>query len=197
MPSRTDAWPAIRAAVDRHRHAPLPSDGKLGAAVLIALVPYEHDPHIVFQVRSHQVEHHKGEISLPGGAADPTDRDLIHTALRESHEELGIHPTHVDVVGELSHYVTHTGFHVTPYVGLLDRAPYPYTPSAIEVAEVLDVPLGHLLASDNWSHDEWHRDGVHMIRRAYHWNGHRIWGATAAMLQAFLTDVAAELDLAH
>jgi len=194
---RTDPWAAIRTAVDRHRRTSLPADGKLGAAVLIALAPYGDDPHVVFQVRSHDVEHHKGEISFPGGAADPTDPDLIYTALRESHEELGIDPSHVDVVGELSHYVTHTGFHVTPFVGVLDRAPYPYIPSAIEVAEVLDVPLRHLLTPDNWSRDAWHRDGLRMVRRSYHWNGHRIWGATAAMLQAFLTDVAAELGVEH
>ena len=130
------------------------SEGTIAAAVLIALVPHEEGPCVIFQVRSYDVEHHKGEISFPGGAVDPEDPDLRHTALRESQEELGIDPGHVEVLGEMSHYVTHTGFHVTPYVGVLDRAPYPYVTSEIEVAEVLDVPLAHLLDSANWSHTD-------------------------------------------
>lgn len=192
-----DHWTAVRAAVERHQHEPMAGDGKMAAAVLIALVPYDSGPHVVFQVRSHDVEHHKGEISFPGGAQDPTDTDLRHTALRESHEELGIHPDHVEVLGEMSHYITHTGFHVTPYVGVLDRAPYPYVASEIEVAEVLDVPIDHLLTPDNWSHTERHRDGETWTMRAYHWNEHVIWGATAMMLQRFLTDVAGTLGLDH
>lgn len=193
----SDPWPAIRTAVDRHAHEPLPSDGHMAAAVLIALVPYDTGPRVVFQVRSFDVEHHKGEISFPGGAADPEDADLQATALRESHEELGIEPAHVEVLGEMSHYVTHTGFHVTPYVGILDRAPYPYVSSDIEVAEVLDVPLDHLLNRETWSHVERQRDGQSFEMRAYHWGDHVIWGATAMMLRRFLTDVATELGVEH
>lgn len=195
--TKIDHWTAVRSAVERHRHEPMDAEGTMAAAVLIALVPHEEGPCVVFQVRSYDVEHHKGEISFPGGAVDPEDPDLRHTALRESQEELGIDPGHVEVLGEMSHYITHTGFHVTPYVGVLDRAPYPYVASEIEVAEVLDVPLDHLLDPANWSHTERERDGQTWTMRSYHWGEHAIWGATATMLQRFLSDVAAELGLDH
>ncbi|HJN91096.1 MAG TPA: CoA pyrophosphatase [Dehalococcoidia bacterium] len=194
---QTELWNAVRAAVDEHAHEPLPSGGHMAAAVLIGLVPYDSGPHVIFQVRSFDVEHHKGEISFPGGAADPEDADLMATALRESQEELGIDPTHVEVLGEQSHYVTHTGFHVTPYVGILDRAPYPYVSSDIEVAEVLDIPMHHLLNQETWSHVERDRDGVQFQMRSYHWREHVVWGATAMMLRSFLVDVAAQLGMDH
>ena len=194
---QSQQWDAIRAAVAAHKHAALDDDGKMAAAVLIALAPYDTGPHVVFQVRSFDVEHHKGEISFPGGAKDPTDANLAACALRESHEELGIHPSHVDLLGEMSHYITHTGFHVTPFVGILDRAPYPYVASEIEVAQVLDVPLSHLLDEANWSHQIRERDDTSFTMRPYHWGEHTIWGATAMMLQTFLSDVASELSLEH
>ena len=148
-------------------------------------------------VRSFQVEHHKGEISFPGGFHEPHDADLQATALREAGEEIGIDPAHVQVLGEISHHLTSTGFHITPYVGLLDRAPYPFRPSPSEVGEIFEVPLSHLL--DPASHDlrVVHRDGQIRSHRSYRWGPHEVWGATAMILHALLEDVAAELGVEH
>ncbi len=192
-----DVWNAIRAAVAGHVHRPVSVDGRARAAVLIPLAPYQPDPRVVLTVRSHEVEHHKGEISFPGGAADPSDPDLRHTALRESHEEVGVAPAQIDVLGELSPYVTRTGFHITPFVGVLDHAPYIYEPSPREVAEVLEVPLSHLLHESSWEARHIVRNSEQIVMRSYRWGDHLIYGATAMMLRAFLADVVAQLGLEH
>lgn len=190
-------WSAIEAAVNGHEVRTLQADGRAPVAVLILLVPHASGPHVVFTVRSQEVEHHKGEISFPGGMQDAGDRDLCATALRESHEEVGTPPSDVEVLGELSHYVTRTGFHITPFVGRLSHAPYAYTPSAVEVAEVLEVPLTHLLAAQHWEQRAIVREGRTIEMRSYRWHDHLIYGATAMMLRMFLSDVAAELGIEH
>ena len=93
--------------------------------------------------------------------------------------------------GEQSHYRTITDFHVTPFVGLLDRAPYPFRPLQIEVAEVITPPLSHLLDPANTKWEERERDGEVYRMREYWYEGHRIFGATATMLGRLLDDVSA------
>src|SRR5438067_5655918 len=90
------------------------------ASVLILLYPRGGEDYVIFTRRTDTVEHHKGQISLPGGAQDPTDPDPIYTALRETQEELGVHPELVEVVGTLRDmYVRVSGFVVTPVVARL------------------------------------------------------------------------------
>ncbi len=162
------------------------SGGRMSAAVLIALYPHDGRYHVLFTKRTDRVEHHKGEISFPGGAEDPGDPDLRSTALRETHEEIGVHPGHVDVFGQLNDFVTRTNFRVRPYVGLITETPYPFRPEEREVAEVLAVPIGHLtdLAS---TLDEQRLAGDRLLTmRSYLWGDHRIYGATAMILRGFL-----------
>ena len=166
------------------------------AAVLVPVLPYP-EPHIVFTVRSQLVEHHKGEISFPGGIWEPDDADLRRTALREAWEETGIDPGHVRILGEVSHFVTISNFHVTPYVGLLDRAPYPFRASEVEVAEILEVPLSHLLDPANHAVRRIDRDGERYELRDYLWREHVIWGATGAILRRLLEEVGVQLGVAH
>ena len=189
--SDTPAIERIRQAVRDHDVAELPEAlGRWRAAVLIAVLPYD-DPQFVLTVRSHHVEHHKGEISFPGGALDADDPTALAAALREADEEVGIRAEHVEVLGEQSHYRTITDFHVTPFVGLLDRAPYPFRPLQIEVAEVITPPLSHLLDPANTKWEERERDGEVYRMREYWYEGHRIFGATATMLGRLLDDVSA------
>lgn len=178
-----------QAAAAHHVETLPPESGRWRAAVLIALLPYA-DPAVILTVRSQEVEHHKGEISFPGGALDSLEEPPMAAALREADEEVGLRAEHVEVLGEQSHYRTHTNFHVTPYVGLVDRAPYPFRPLAVEVGEIITPPLSHLLEPANLQWERRERDGDVTYGRAYWYQGHRIFGATATMLGRFLDDVA-------
>lgn len=189
-------WSAIHAALRDHEPHRLDVGARPQAAVLLALLPYAGDPRVVLTVRSHAVEHHKGEISFPGGGADPDDPDLRFTALREAQEEVGIDPAHVRVLGALSPLITITGFHVTPFVGAIDRAPYRFTPNPNEVAEVLEVPLRHLIDPRNRDTREAEREGRPVRLYAFRWEEHLIWGATGRMLAGFLDLIQPRLPIA-
>lgn len=165
-----------------------PYTGRWRAAVLIALLPYD-DPEVVLTVRSQQVEHHKGEISFPGGALDSLDEHPMAAALREADEEVGLRAEHVEVLAEQSHYRTMSDFHVTPYIGIIDRAPYPFRPLAVEVGEIITPSLTHLLDPTNITYEQRERDGQIFHMREYWYEGHRIFGATATMLGRFLDDL--------
>ena len=190
-----DVWAGIRAAVRAHTRRAIAPDGRRRAAVLLTLVPDPAEPHVLMTVRSQEVEHHKGEISFPGGVIDPGDAGPQAAALREAQEEMGIAPRDVDVLGPLDDIVTRSGFHVSPFVGVLQRAPYPYRPSPKEVAEVLEVPLSHLLDVGNTCHYTVERQGEMVIMPEYTWGAHRVTGATALMLRGFLELVAERLGL--
>lgn len=157
------------------------------AAVLIPLYEKEGTHHVIFQVRTELVEHHKGQISFPGGAHDEGDADLLMTALRETEEEIGLQREDVEVLGQLDDIVTITNFLVTPFVGRVTRpAPYPFAPSGFEVAELLEVPLPHLHEPATLANEPvpW-RDRM-VPPPAYRFGEHVIWGATARLLQRFL-----------
>ena len=188
---------AIRRAVAAHSvETMVEGTGSWAAAVLIAVLPYD-DPQVVLTVRSQHVEHHKGEISFPGGALDAGEAPLA-AALREADEEVGILSEHVEILGEQSHYRTITDFHVIPFVGLLDRAPYRFRPLEIEVAKVITPPLSHLLDPANTRYETRMReDGTTFRMREYWFEGHRIFGATATMLGRLLDGVAEELEAAR
>ncbi|MCH7580865.1 MAG: CoA pyrophosphatase [Chloroflexi bacterium] len=157
------------------------------AAVLIALYDKDGVSHILFQVRSETVLHHKGQISFPGGAEDPGDVDLLMTALRESEEEIGLVREDVEVLGQLDDIVTISDFLVTPYVGRVTRAaPYPFAPSGYEVAELLEVPLPHLLDPANLNREPVAWREVMAPPPSYSYGKHLIWGATGRMLTQFL-----------
>lgn len=141
---------------------------------------------IILTVRTHTVEHHKGQISFPGGVFEPQDSSLEETALRETHEEIGLAREFVEIVGELPDIPTvATRFRVRPYVGLVREYPE-FQPNAHEIGEILLVPLKHLLDPANAALETHERNGVKYQINAYHFNSHRIWGATGLMLQMFL-----------
>jgi len=157
------------------------------SAVLLLLYEQGGEDHVLFQVRTSHVLHHKGEISLPGGARDPEDESLLATALRETHEEIGVQPGHVEVFGGLDELTTRSGYTITPYVGaIVDPGPYPFALAPREVDQLLTVPLSHLsdAANHEWSVRE--LDGVSAAERAFLYEGHRIWGATARIVGGYL-----------
>jgi 8-oxo-dGTP pyrophosphatase MutT (NUDIX family) len=160
-----------------------PAQGDRLAAVLLPLIDGS-DPSLVFTQRTDELPRHAGEISFPGGLAEDGDDGLMRTALRESHEELGLDPSSVEVLGALGpiHTVV-SGILVVPFVGVLDGRPA-FTPNAGEIAEVLEFPLRRLAAAE--AKVEWQLED-HVYRGfAYELDGRTIWGATAWMLHEFL-----------
>ncbi|MFB3884069.1 MAG: CoA pyrophosphatase [Thermodesulfobacteriota bacterium] len=155
------------------------------AAVLVPLFKKGEDCHLLFTKRSQEVKYHKGEISFPGGVVDEDDSELIHTALREAHEEIGLKETDVQVIGLLDDIVTITQFIVTPIVGLFPY-PYPFKVSEAEIAELIEVPLSFLLNGNCFSESEIFRGGRNEIVYNYQYEHHVIWGATARILKQFL-----------
>jgi len=160
------------------------------AAVLVPLYPKDGQWHILLTKRTDRVEHHKGQVSFPGGAVDATDVDLPYTALRESHEEIGLLPDDVEIIGQLDDIVTISNFCVTPFVGIVTRSPYAFAPHREEVAELLEVPISHLLDPANIRWEERHLNGRPVLLPNYLFGEHVIFGATARILWQFLELVA-------
>jgi 8-oxo-dGTP pyrophosphatase MutT (NUDIX family) len=151
------------------------------AAVLVPIVNRPAGLQLLLTQRSADLADHPGQISFPGGRLDPGDADHASAALRETAEEIGLPPSRVDVLGQLSPYETVTGYRVLPIVGWIEP-PFELVPDPLEVADVFEVPLDFLL--DKANHQRHHRM-LGEIRRDYWaipWLHRYIWGATAAML---------------
>ena len=160
------------------------------ASVLVPLV--QRNPvTVLLTQRTDHLTHHPGQISFPGGRAEPEDHDAAATALREAHEEIGLEASQVEVLGSMPTYTTGTGFIVTPVVGLV-RPDIALRVDTFEVAAVFEVPLTFLMDPANH-----HRHAIEVagVRREFlsmPWHGADeqgreqrffIWGATAAMLR--------------
>jgi len=186
----------IRSRLGAYTAATFDANGNPRAAVLVPLYTYEDDLHVVFTKRTDRVQHHRGEISFPGGAMDPEDPDLVFTALREAGEEIGLLSDHIEVIGRLDDIVTISSFHVSVYVGEIDpqHSPYAWLPHAHEVAEILEVPIDHLLDDANLVEVPRQRDGQLVIMEGFRFGEHVIWGATGRMLRNFLDVAVAPLS---
>ena len=163
------------------------------AAVLILLYAKNGSFHVLLNKRSELVEYHKGEISFPGGARDPEDRDFVDTALRETEEEMGVSKGDITILGQLDDIITRTNFGVRVYVGTIPY-PYPFNPSADEIAEVLEIPISVLQDPTNLLQDARLVDGELSITISYACDGHVVFGATATILEQFL-DIYSQLPL--
>ena len=151
------------------------------AAVLILLYPVDGVWHLPLTVRPQQLPHHPGQVCLPGGAVDPGESNS-EAALRELWEELGVETSGIELLGELSPlYVFASNYRISPWVGCLSHAPA-WSPNPSEVAELLEVPLSHLL--DPAHHLNYLRDsnGLRLQTPYFGFGSHRIWGATSMVL---------------
>ena len=163
------------------------------AAVLMPLVMRD-EVTLLLTLRSAHLSTHSGQIALPGGRTDDTDRDPTHTALREAQEEVGLPHDHVEVLGTLPIYVTGTAYSVTPVVALV-RPGFEVIPNPREVADVFEVPLAYLMNPANHRRHEMEFDGTRRqwlsipyldesVRPGAAQSIERfIWGATAGMLR--------------
>jgi len=148
------------------------------AGVMLLFYPKDDADCVLLNRRSDEVEHHKGEISFPGGRKDPEDASLRDTALRETHEEMGVLPEDVEILGELDDVRTGSHFLVSTHVGTI---PHPY-----DVAAVIEVPVIALMDENNIREEIRMVDGEPLRSVAYAYNGDLIYGATANILRSFL-----------
>ena len=152
----------------------------MNAAVLVAVTDRP-EPGVILTQRTDTLSRHPGQVAFPGGRIDPGDSGAIDAALREAEEEIALPRDRVIVIGEADRYRTVTGFEVTPVIGIVPPD-LVLVPSAAEVAQVFEVPLDFVLDATNHVEAtiEWQGRNRHYYE--INWDGHRIWGATAAMI---------------
>jgi 8-oxo-dGTP pyrophosphatase MutT (NUDIX family) len=156
------------------------------ASVLLLLYPIGGALHLTLTVRPPDLEHHSGQISLPGGGWEKGDASLQETALREAQEEIGVAADELEVIGLLTPlYIPTSNNMIHPFVAYTARRP-DFRPDAREVAELLEIPLSLLLDPTTRREEDWvwHRATLHVPFYAV--GQHRIWGATAIVLAEFL-----------
>jgi 8-oxo-dGTP pyrophosphatase MutT (NUDIX family) len=154
------------------------------AAVLIALIERANGPCVLLTRRTEALRLHAGQVSFPGGRIEADDADPVAAALREAEEEVGLAAALSSPRGYLDPFVTITGFHVYPVVATVSGGYVPRLDPS-EVAEAFEVPLHFLLDPANVRELEMDWQGRRRRLLEYRYEGHRIWGATAAMLVNF------------
>lgn len=138
-------------------------------------------PRLVLTVRTDHLQDHAGQVAFPGGRTDPDDADAIATALRESEEEIGLERHLVTPIGFLDRFETISGYTITPVVARIDPQARLY-PAPDEVAEVFEVPVSFFMEPQNLKRYTMDFRGQRRDMVEFMHGGHRIWGATAAML---------------
>ncbi len=173
MPPGSEKWPAdMRKALSRSLQP---------AGVLIPLIERESGLSVLLTRRAAELKHHAGQISFPGGRMEPHDHDIQATALRETHEEVGIAPDKVTVIGYLEPMPTVTGYAVTAIIGVIE-CPDSLNIDHNEVELAFEVPLAFLLNKRNARAGEREFRGRKVAIVEFLYEQHRIWGATAYML---------------
>lgn len=170
----------------------IPADrpGLTPSAVLVPIQVADAGLSLLYTKRSEALNHHRGQISFPGGKWSPGDETLCATALREAQEEIGLDPRDIELLGELDEVWTPTGFTIRPYVGLV-RAPYPYHVNPAEIDRLIEVPWDALpQRPDAFGCQVRVVEGAPLEICHFTVNDDLIWGATARItrnLMALLT----------
>lgn len=153
------------------------------AAVLFPIVLRDAGHTVLLTQRTAHLRDHAGQISFPGGRVEAEDMSPLHTALRETEEEIGLHRQQVEILGYLPEYRTGTGFRVTPVVALV-TPPFELALDPFEVAEAFEVPLSFLLDPANHQRHSLHYRGALRHFYAMPYGDYFIWGATAGMIRS-------------
>jgi 8-oxo-dGTP pyrophosphatase MutT (NUDIX family) len=165
---------------------------RVPSAVLIPLYQKQGHHYIVLNRRTEKVKDHKGQISFPGGARDINDRTLLHTAVRESREEIGLRTKDIEVIGELDDELTTTSnYIVTPFVAIIPW-PYRFKKNKDEVAEIIQVSIEALREKSCLKKTSEILNGQPIESYTYNYRGKVIWGATARILKKLL-DIIGEI----
>ena len=192
LPGKDEQW-RMRVTSDKSYNFDNTEEDAIQSAVLILL--YEENGVICFTLtkRTQTVEHHRGQISLPGGARE-ADEKLSSTAIRETQEEIGIYADDVDIIGALSPlFVPVTGFIINPFVGIIN-ANFEPQPAPEEVETVISVHVNELLNDDNELQEKRNLRGYDMNIPYFLLSGHKVWGATAMILSEFKTVLKETMD---
>lgn len=192
LPGKDEQW-RMRVTSDKSYNFDNTEEDAIQSAVLILL--YEENGVICFTLteRTQTVEHHRGQISLPGGARE-ADEKLSSTAIRETQEEIGIYAYDVDLIGALSPlFVPVTGFIINPFVGIIN-ANFEPQPAPEEVETVISVHVNELLNDDNELQEKRNLRGYDMNIPYFLLSGHKVWGATAMILSEFKTVLKEAMD---
>jgi 8-oxo-dGTP pyrophosphatase MutT (NUDIX family) len=165
---------------------------RVPSAVLIPLYQKHGHYYIVLSRRTEKVKDHKGQISFPGGARDTNDRNLLHTAIRESREEIGLRTKDIEVIGELDDELTTTSnYIVTPFVAIIPW-PYRFKKNRDEVAEIIQVPIEVLREKGCMKQTSEILNSQPIESYTFNYRGKVIWGATARILKKLL-DIIGEI----
>lgn len=178
---------ALADALRARERIVLAPPGMTAAAVLVPLLFIGGEPSLLFTRRASGLPHHQGQVAFPGGRHEPDeDGDLATTALREAHEEIGLVPADVRLLGPLDDIETvATRFVITPFVGAVPW-PYDYRASPQEVDAIFTVPLRTLRSPDALRRETWDFDGRSVPIDTYPVDGHVIWGATQRITKNLL-----------
>ncbi|OAQ51815.1 coenzyme A pyrophosphatase [Natrinema mahii] len=161
------------------------TDQEYDAAVLAPIVDRDGEDHLLFTRRADHLGEHPGQMSFPGGGAEPEDGTILDTALREANEEIGLERREAEVVGQLDDIRTVTEYAVTPFVAHVpDRE---YVREESEVAEIVVLPLSGLLDRSNYEYERRsHPYYGEIVIHYFHVNGYTVWGATGRILVQLL-----------
>jgi 8-oxo-dGTP pyrophosphatase MutT (NUDIX family) len=155
------------------------------AGVLIALTEIDGALHVVVTKRTDEMRKHAGQMSFPGGRVEPGDADTLEAALRESCEEVALHPDDVEVYGSFLTMPTITGYQVTAHVGAFEQ-PYELDPNPAEIAAIVEVPLEALFEPGAYSMEKRRYNEKLFTVHFFEYEGYVIWGVTGFIMRQFL-----------
>lgn len=184
----------VRAILAQHTPRTVAEWEARPAAVLVPLFLKDGRWHLLFTQRTETVQDHKGQISFPGGRHDPDDPSMLATALRETHEEIGLDPQDVTILGQLDEMYTVTQYRISPFVGVIPY-PYPFRVNPAEIAELIEIPLEAFLDPANLEQRE--RAvlvGPPVPVYFYHIGSYTIWGVTARIVKDLLEKIAPVIE---
>ncbi len=175
----------MRMRVQEHTPRLVEAAGLPEAGVLIPVTCVNDQPEIILTLRSKRLSTHSGEVAFPGGRRDPGDVDLSYTALRETHEEIGLPPDLVEMIGPMNSLVSRFGIKVTPYVGIVPDV-FDLKPNESEIEEVFRVPVSFFMEDRREMTHRIDYEGRSWYVPSYRYEGFKIWGLTALMLAEFI-----------
>lgn len=165
------------------------------AGILVPITENDNNPEMIFTLRSANLSTHRGQVAYPGGKRDPTDLSLAATALRETHEEIGLPPEQVNLISPLSQVMSLHGIVVTPYVGVIPDDSV-LNPNPDEIESIFRVPLSFFLEDRRERTDKLSFMDNSIYVPCYRWGRYQIWGLSAVVLVDFLNAVYdAQIDI--